>query len=97
MTHLPEYKTLWRELRALPDFRRIADVTPSAGIPGPSFVMAVEHSLLGPLALRTASTLFSGVRDHYIISYVPGDAPTLAAYRRMGWQAGTDTAVGTTR
>ncbi len=87
LTHLAEYRVLWRALRALPDFRRIADVTPAAGIPGPSFLMGLQHSELGPLALRTASTLFSGVRDHHIISYVPGDAQTLDAYRRMGWQA----------
>ena len=86
LTHLPEYRVLWRELRALPDFRRIADVTPAAGVPGPSFVMGVQHPELGPLALRTAATLFSGVRDIHIISYVPGDAATLEAYRRMGWQ-----------
>ena len=86
LTHLPEYRALWRELRALPDFRRIADVTPSAGVPGPSFVMGLQHPELGPLALRTAATLFSGMRDIHIISYVPGDAPTLEAYRRMGWQ-----------
>ena len=89
LTHLPEYKALWRALRAMPDFRRIAEVTPAAGLPGPSFVMGVQHSALGPLALRTASTLFSGSHDHYIISYVPGDAPTLSAYRRMGWQVGS--------
>ena len=86
LTHLPEYRALWRELRALPDFRRIADVTPAAGVPGPSFVMGLHHSALGPLALRTATTLFSGVRDIHIVSYVPGDATTLEAYRRMGWQ-----------
>jgi transcriptional regulator with XRE-family HTH domain len=85
-THLPEYKALWRGLRALPDFRRIADVTPAAGIPGPTFLMTIQHGALGPLALRTASTLFSGVRDQHIISYVPGDAHTLEVYRRMGWQ-----------
>src|SRR5256885_1594044 len=89
LTHLPEYRVLWRELRALPDFRRIADVTPAAGVPGPSFVMGLHHSALGPLALRTATTLFSGVRDIHIVSYVPGDAPTLEAYRRMGWQGGS--------
>jgi transcriptional regulator with XRE-family HTH domain len=86
LTHLPEYRALWRELRALPDFRRLADVTPAAGVPGPSFVMGVQHPELGPLALRTAATLFSGVRDIHIVSYVPGDASTLEAYRRMGWQ-----------
>ncbi len=85
-THLPEYKALWRGLRALPDFRRIADVTPAAGIPGPTFLMTIRHSTLGVLALRTASTLFSGVRDQHIISYVPGDARTLEVYRLMGWQ-----------
>jgi hypothetical protein len=26
------------------------------------------------------------VRDIHIVSYVPGDAATLEAYRRMGWQ-----------
>lgn len=86
VTHLPAYKALLRELRLLPDFRRIADVTPAAGLPGPSFVMGIYHSALGPLALRTVSTLFSGVREHYIISYVPGDARTLDVYRDMGWQ-----------
>ena len=87
LTHLSEYKALWRELRSMPDFRRIADVTPAAGIPGPSFLMGLQHRELGPLSLRTASTLFSGVRDHHLISYVPGDAQTLDVFRRKGWQS----------
>ncbi len=66
LTHLPEYKTLPRQLRTLPDFRRIADSTPAAGIPSPSFIMNAQHSELGPLALRTVSTTFSGIRDHHI-------------------------------
>jgi len=86
LTHLLEYKTVLRQLRALPDFRRIADSTPAAGIPSPSFIMNVQHSELGPLALRIVSTTFSGIRDHHIISYVPGDARTLIAYRQMSWQ-----------
>ncbi len=88
LTHVPEYKALWRELRALPDFRRISDVTPVAGAPSPIFVMGVQHPTLGALALRTATTLFGNLRDHYIITYVPGDSRTLDAFNRMGWRGG---------
>ena len=50
------------------------------------FEAKLGQEITGPLALRTAATLFSGVRDIHIVSYVPGDAATLEAYRCMGWQ-----------
>ncbi len=60
------------------------------GVPSPIFVIGVQHPTLGTLALRTATTLFGNQRDHYIITYVPGDARTLDAFDRMGWnRAGT--------
>ncbi len=87
LTHLPEYRALWRDLRALPDFRRIADVTPAMGVPIPTFVMTLQHPRLGPLALRTATTQFGSLRDHRIVTYVPGDARTLDAFGQMRWHA----------
>ena len=59
LTHLPEYKELWRRLRELPEFRRIAAASYPEGKPAPSFVFQVQHSALGRLALRTATTVFT--------------------------------------
>jgi transcriptional regulator with XRE-family HTH domain len=86
LTHLPEYKELWKRLRALPDFRRIAAATYPEGKPAPSFVFHVQHSILGRLALRTATTVFTGVNTYSMVSYVPGDQQTLEIYRRQRWQ-----------
>ena len=86
MTHLPEYKTLWKNLRELPEFRRIASATYPRGKPAPSFVFQVQHSELGRLTLRTATTVFTGVTNYSMVSYVPGDQQTLSMYRRRGWQ-----------
>lgn len=86
LTHLPEYKALWKRLRELPEFRRIAAVTYSEGKPEPSFVFHVQHSQLGRLALRTATTVFTGINSYSMVSYVPGDQPTLEIYRRYRWQ-----------
>src|SRR5207249_5064904 len=61
ITHLPEYKELWKRLRALPEFRRIASTTYPVERPAPSFVFHVQHSQLGRLALRTATTVFTGI------------------------------------
>lgn len=86
ITHLPEYKELWRHLRELPDFRRIASASYSEGKPAPSFVFQVQHSQLGRLTLRTATTVFTGINSYSMVSYVPGDQQTLEIYRQYHWQ-----------
>ncbi len=86
MTHLPEYKELWKHLRELPEFRRIASAVSPIGRPDPSFVFHVQHSQLGRLALRTATTVFTGVSNYSMVSYVPGDQQTLQIYRKNRWQ-----------
>jgi transcriptional regulator with XRE-family HTH domain len=86
LTHLPEYKALWKHLRELPEFRRIAAATYPEGKPAPSFVFHVQHSQLGRLALRTATTVFTGINSYSMVSYVPGDQQTLEVYRRYHWQ-----------
>lgn len=86
MTHLPEYKELWKHLRDLPEFRRIASAVSPIGRPDPSFVFHVQHSQLGRLALRTATTVFTGVSNYSMVSYVPGDQQTLGIYRKNRWQ-----------
>jgi transcriptional regulator with XRE-family HTH domain len=86
ITHLPEYKQLWKRLRALPEFRRIAAATYPEGKPAPSFVFQVQHSELGRLTLRTATTVFGGVNSYSMVSYVPGDRQTLEIYRKYAWQ-----------
>lgn len=85
ITHLPEYKALWKSLRDLPDFRRIASAAYPHGKPAPSFVFQVHHSSLGRLTLRTAMTTFPGISSYSIVSYVPGDQQTLEIYRKHGW------------
>lgn len=87
LTYLPEYRELWRSLRTLPDFRRIADSSdPGLGI-APSFVFQMRHSKLGTLTLRTTATIFNGASDYSIVTYVPGDQQTLAIFAENGWQA----------
>jgi transcriptional regulator with XRE-family HTH domain len=86
LTHLPEYKDLWKRLRELPEFRRIAAATYPEGKPAPSFVFHVQHSELGHLVLRTATTVFTGVNTYSMVSYVPGDQRTLEVYREYRWQ-----------
>ena len=86
ITHLPEYKALWKNLRELPEFRRIASSVYPRGRPEPSFVFQVQHSQLGPLTLRTATTVFTGIYSYSMVSYVPGDQKTLLVYRKRGWQ-----------
>jgi transcriptional regulator with XRE-family HTH domain len=86
LTHLPEYKELWKRLRELPEFRRIASAAYPSGRPTPSFVFQVRHSTLGRLSLRTATTVFTGINSYSMVSYVPGDQQTLAIYRKQGWQ-----------
>jgi hypothetical protein len=86
ITHLPEYKALWKRLRGLPEFRRIASSLYPRGRPEPSFVFQIQHSQLGRLTLRTATTVFSGVSSYSMVSYVPGDQQTLSIYRERGWQ-----------
>lgn len=88
ITHLPEYKKLWKHLRELPDFRRIASATPTEAKPAPSFTFQVQHSKLGRLTLRTATTVFTGINSFSMVSYVPGDQHTLDIYRKFNWQAG---------
>lgn len=86
LTHLPEYKDLWKRLRELPEFRRIALASYPEGKPAPSFVFHVHHSVLGRLALRTATTVFTGINTYSMVSYVPGDQQTLEIYRKCQWQ-----------
>ena len=86
LTHLPEYKELWKRLREMPEFRRIAAATYPEGKPDPSFVFHVQHSELGRLALRTATTVFTGINTYSMVSYVPGDQHTLEIYRKYKWQ-----------
>jgi transcriptional regulator with XRE-family HTH domain len=86
LTHLSEYKELWKRLRELPEFRRIASAAYPSGRPTPSFVFQVRHSTLGRLSLRTATTVFTGINSYSMVSYVPGDQQTLAIYRKQGWQ-----------
>lgn len=88
LTHLPAYKELWRHLREKSEFRRIASATYSEGRPAPSFVFQIQHSGLGRLTLRTATTIFTGMSSYSMVSYVPGDQHTLDIYRRQGWQPG---------
>ena len=86
MTHLPEYQKLWKRLREWPEFRRIASVTYPEGKPDPSFVFQIQHSRLGPVTLRTATTIFTGISTYSMVSYVPGDKQTLEIYRKNNWQ-----------
>lgn len=86
ITHLPEYKALWKRLRTLPEFRRIAAATYPEGKPAPSFVFQIQHSQLGRVTLRTATTVFSGINNYSMVSYVPGDQQTLEIYRKNNWQ-----------
>jgi transcriptional regulator with XRE-family HTH domain len=86
--HIPEYKALWRTLREQPEFRRISSIVYPGGKPAPSFVLQVQHSTLGRLTLRTATTVFTGFSSFSMVSYVPGDQQTLHIYRRQGWQPG---------
>jgi len=86
LTHLPEYKELWKHLREMPEFRRSAAATYPDGKPEPSFVFHVQHSELGRLALRTATTVFTGINTYSMVSYVPGDQHTLEIYRKYKWQ-----------
>lgn len=88
ITHLPEYQRLWKHLRELPEFRRIASTTYSEGRPAPSFTFQVQHSELGRLTLRTATTVFTGINSYSMVSYVPGDQQTLEIYRKYKWQPG---------
>ncbi|HAG98128.1 MAG TPA: hypothetical protein DDW33_01905, partial [Ktedonobacter sp.] len=88
LTHLPEYKELWKHLRELPEFRRIAAATYPEGRPTPSFVFQIQNSKLGRVTLRTATTVFTGIASYSMVSYVPGDKQTLEIYRRYNWQPG---------
>lgn len=86
LTHLPEYKELLKNLRERPEFRRIAAATYSEGKPAPSFVFHVQHSQLGRMVLRTATTVFTGINTYSMVSYVPGDQHTLDVFRQYHWQ-----------
>jgi hypothetical protein len=86
LTYLPEYRALWRRLRTMPDFQRIASTSDAGVAVAPSFVFHMRHSRLGPLALRTTITAFSGSSDYSIVTYVPGDQQTLSIFARNGWQ-----------
>lgn len=87
ITHLPEYKALLKTLREYPEFRRISSVVYPRGKPVPSFAFQISHSELGPLTLRTAITLFTGMSNYSMVSYVPGNKQTLTIYRQNDWQS----------
>ncbi|MBF6589089.1 MAG: helix-turn-helix domain-containing protein [Ktedonobacterales bacterium] len=87
LTYLPEYRTLWRSLRTLPDFRRIADSSDPGMGPAQSFVFQMRHSRLGALTLRTTVTVFTGASVYSIVTYVPSDQQTLTTFTANGWQA----------
>jgi len=86
LTHLPEYKSLVRSLREYPEYRRIAATVYTRNKPAPSFVFQIQHSELGRLTLRTATTVFTNLSNYSMVSYVPGDQQTLEIYRAQGWQ-----------
>lgn len=86
LTYLPEYRDLWRSLRALPDFRRIADSSDPGVSAAPSFAFQMRHSHLGSLTLRTTVTVFNGASDYSIVTYLPGDQQSLAIFTAHGWQ-----------
>lgn len=90
LTYLPDYRDLWRTLRVLPDFRRIADSSDPGTSVAASFVFQMRHSQLGPLTLRTAVTVFSGASDYSIVTYLPGNQQTLAIFAANGWQVPDD-------
>ncbi len=89
LTYLPEYRALWRSLRALPDFTRIADTSDAGAVASSSFVFHMRHSQLGLLTLRTTITVFGGVSDYSMVTYVPGDQQTLTIFAENGWQRQT--------
>lgn len=86
LTYLPEYRELWRSLRTVPDFRRIADSSDPGLMVAPSFVFQMRHSQLGPITLRTTVTVFSGASEYSIVTYVPGDQHSLDIFSMNGWQ-----------
>src|SRR5579875_943592 len=67
ITHLPEYKALLKSLREYAEFRRISSVVYPRGKPVPSFAFQISHSELGPLTLRTAITLFTGMSNYSMV------------------------------
>ncbi|GHO88753.1 MmyB family transcriptional regulator [Dictyobacter formicarum] len=88
LTHLAEYKALIKALREYPEYRRIASSVYGRSKPAPSFVFQIQHSELGRLTLRTATTVFTNLSTYSMVSYVPGDQQTLDIYRTHGWQPG---------
>ncbi len=86
LTHLPEYRTVVRMLREYPEYRRIASTVYARSKPAPSFVFQIQHSELGRVTLRTATTVFTNLSNYSMVSYVPGDQQTLEIYRASGWQ-----------
>jgi transcriptional regulator with XRE-family HTH domain len=86
ITHLVEYKSLWKQLREYPEFRRIASTVYPRGRPAPSILFQIQHCQLGRLTLRIATTVFTGVPNYSLVSYVPGNQQTLSIYRSYGWQ-----------
>lgn len=86
LAYLPEFRDLWRSLRTVPDFRRIADSSDPGSVVAPSFVFQMRHSHLGPITLRTTVTVFSGASEYSIVTYVPGDQHSLDIFSENGWQ-----------
>src|SRR5258706_7573284 len=54
ITHLPEYKALWKRLQTLPEFPCIASATYPEGRPDQSFVVWIHHGEFGCVTLGPA-------------------------------------------
>lgn len=81
LAHLPAYKKLWKQFRALPRFSRIASVNAAGGKPAPSLQVQVYHSRLGILTLKTVTMQVKGSYNDWMVCYLPGDQRTLQHYR----------------
>jgi transcriptional regulator with XRE-family HTH domain len=68
--HLPEYKTLWKQLLGFSEFSHIAEATYPYSCPTPSLRFRMRHSDLGLLTLRTATTVFTGASGYSMVSYI---------------------------
>lgn len=86
LTFLPEYKTLHHDLKRLPDYRRLSEVSETSSAPPATFVFHMRHSRYGSLALRTAVSIFSGSTDFSIVVYLPGNQQALQTFQQCHWQ-----------
>ena len=87
LTYLPEYRTLWRSLRMLPDFPRIADSSdPGAGA-APGLVFQMRHSPARPADAahnRHGLQRRVGLLHRHLCAGRPADAQHLRRERLAG-------------